>query len=137
MGYEELIREVVAAHVDEIETDLDRARRDLRRARTDVSALEQRVASLETLMERAALSSPKPVTGPSMTLHAAMAEVLVSAPEYMMRAGDLASEIERRRLYRMRDGRPVEAQQIHARVGNYPDLFEKVGTLIRLHRSDQ
>lgn len=32
----------------------------------------------------------------------------------------------------MRDGRPVEPQQVHARVGHYPDLFEKVGTFIKL-----
>ena len=50
----------------------------------------------------------------------------------MLRASDLASEIDRRGLYRMRDGRPVEAQQIHARVGQYPHLFEKEGTFIKL-----
>jgi hypothetical protein len=61
-----------------------------------------------------------------------MAEVLRSAPAGMLRAGDLAAGIERRRLYRMRDGRPVEAQQIHARVGHYPHLFAKEGTFIRL-----
>lgn len=49
-----------------------------------------------------------------------------------MRAVDLAAEIDRRKLYRMRDGRPVEAQQIHARVGNYPHLFTRNGTFIRL-----
>jgi hypothetical protein len=32
----------------------------------------------------------------------------------------------------MRDGRPVEAQQIHARVGHYPNLFAKEGTFIKL-----
>lgn len=52
-----------------------------------------------------------------------------------LRAGDLAARINSRRLYRMRDGRPVEAQQIHARVNNYSDLFEKEGTFIRLATS--
>ena len=65
-------------------------------------------------------------------LHEAMAEVLRTAPERMMRAGDLAAAIERRGLYRMRDGRPVEAQQIHARVGHYGTLFTKEGTFIKL-----
>ena len=69
--------------------------------------------------------------GPAMTLHDAM-EVVLRDAAHGMRAGDLASEITRRRLYRMRDGRPVEAQQIHARVGNYPHLFKKVGTFIHL-----
>jgi len=32
----------------------------------------------------------------------------------------------------MRDGRKVEAQQIHARVGHYPELFEREGTFIKL-----
>jgi hypothetical protein len=32
----------------------------------------------------------------------------------------------------MRDGRPVETQQIHARVGNYESLFEREGTFIKL-----
>jgi hypothetical protein len=32
----------------------------------------------------------------------------------------------------MRDGRPVEAQQIHARVGQYPHLFIREGTFIKL-----
>ena len=32
----------------------------------------------------------------------------------------------------MRDGRPVEAQQIHARVGHYGHIFERWGTFIGL-----
>jgi hypothetical protein len=67
-----------------------------------------------------------------MTLHAAMRKVLQDSPVGMMRAADIASEIERHRLYRMRDGRPVEAQQIHARVGQYPDDFRREGTFIKL-----
>jgi hypothetical protein len=68
----------------------------------------------------------------SITLHEAMREVLQTAPLRMMRAQDLAAEIDRRRLYRMRDGRAVEPQQIHARTGNYPNLFEREGTFIKL-----
>jgi hypothetical protein len=67
-----------------------------------------------------------------MTLHDAMAEVLRGEPGRMLRAGDLAREIERRRLYRMRDGRPVESQQIHARVNHYDEVFTKEGTFIKL-----
>ena len=43
-----------------------------------------------------------------------------------------AAVINSQRLYRMRDGRPVEAQQIHARVGQYPHLFIREGTFIKL-----
>jgi hypothetical protein len=33
---------------------------------------------------------------------------------------------------RKRDGSPVEVNQVPARTGNYPDLFEKEGSRIRL-----
>ena len=67
-----------------------------------------------------------------MTLHDAMAAVLERAPGQMMRAGDIAAEIERRGLYRMQNGRPVEAQQIRARVGHYGERLTKEGTFIKL-----
>ena len=44
-----------------------------------------------------------------------------------MVASELAAQIDHRGLYKMRDGRRVEAQQIHARVGHYPDLFGRDG----------
>ena len=36
------------------------------------------------------------------------------------------------RLYRKRDGSPVEINQVHARTSNYGALFEKDGPKIRL-----
>lgn len=72
------------------------------------------------------------VDSQGLTLHEAMAIVLKDAPGGMMRAGDLAAQVNGRGLYRMRDGRPVEAQQIHARVGQYPHVFNKQGTFITL-----
>lgn len=77
-------------------------------------------------------ASTKETPGQQMTLHAAMREVLQDAPGQRMRAADIASEITRRALYRMQDGRPVEPQQIHARVGNYPKIFTREGTFIKL-----
>lgn len=71
-----------------------------------------------------------------VTLHEAMRTVLRSAPHKMLRAQDLAQAIAARGLYRMRDGRPVEAQQIHARVGHYPELFKREGTFIKLVDAD-
>lgn len=67
-----------------------------------------------------------------MTLHEAMREVLRSAPGRRMSPRDLCEQINRRGLYRMRDGRPVEVQQIHARCGNYPQLFRRVAGDIEL-----
>lgn len=131
--YEALVRDVVAANAEEITADLESAVRELRQSRSSTEAHERRVIALEALL--GLVSAPKDQDAGSHTLHAAMEIVLQAAPEQMMRAGDIAREIERQRLYRMRDGRPVETQQIHARVGHYGDRFEKVGTFIKLRGS--
>ena len=131
MDFEPELRSVVMAHLDEIAADLDHTRHDLAHRRGQVAELDRRVAQLEGLLALVEPDFKSEGVGPGdgMTLHQAMVEVLRDA-EHGMRAGDLAAEINRRRLYRMRDGRPVEAQQIHARVGNYGHLFKKVGTFI-------
>jgi hypothetical protein len=131
--YEALVREVVEAKAEEIAADLEFARQELRLSRLSAEAHERRVFALEALVALA--PAPKEQDAGSHTLHAAMEMVLQTAPEQMMRAGDIAREIERRRLYRMRDGRPVETQQIRARVGHYGDRFKKVGTFIKLRIS--
>lgn len=129
------IRAVVAAHRDEIEGDLARAKHELAQMGVRGAELEREVAGLEVLL--ASVRSEDGDRHPGdrlsgLTLHDAMVTILEGAPSQMMRAGDLASEIDRRGLYRMRDGRSVEAQQIHARVGHYPHLLTKSGTFIAL-----
>jgi len=135
MAYQDLVRDVATAHLSEIEADLEHARHSLTVARQEIQLLERQVAGLESLVELTEGETRRGVTTRTtsgLTLHEAMAEVLRGEPEQMLRAGDLASEIDRRRLYRMRDGRPVEPQQIHARVGHYPQMFTKEGTFIKL-----
>jgi len=132
MGYMTEIRDVVAAHVDELRVDLEAARQRHRQSMAKSDELKQHMSALEGLVVLAADASVStPDTG-RLTLHKAMAQVLGEQPEKMMRPGPLAAEINRRHLYRMRDGRPVEIQQIHARVGNYPELFAREGPFIKL-----
>ncbi|MGH8545465.1 MAG: hypothetical protein ACREX3_17930 [Gammaproteobacteria bacterium] len=132
MSYRMEIGQVAAANVEELNADLDQSRHALKRARAEVHHLERQVTSLEALLELARQDDSDEPGPPGLTLHAAMAAVLRDVPEQMLRAGDIAAEIDRRGLYKMRDGRPVEAQQIHARVGHYPHFFTKVGTFIKL-----
>ena len=66
------------------------------------------------------------------TLHAALELVLRENGNRWMSVPDLADEINRRNLYRMRDGSRVERSQIHARVNVYSDMFEKDGAMVRL-----
>lgn len=67
-----------------------------------------------------------------LTLHAAIATVL-EIHRVPLCAKELADEINRRRLYIRRDRTLLRSSQIHARVKNYPALFEKSGGVITLY----
>ncbi len=131
MGYSEDIRNVAFAHRVELRGDLDLARAALRRSREEGDGLERQVTSLEALI-RLIDDEDFRVEASGMTLHEAMVSVLGESPQGMLRASDLAREINRQSLYKMRDGRPVEPQQVHARVGHYSHLFVREGTFIKL-----
>lgn len=134
MGYQDEVAKVVAARREELKVDLDAAKRTAESLRAQLAEAERRVQSYEALLafdpDEARSLGEVPVG--HVTLHVAMQMVLKDAPNQMMRPADLAAAIHARGLYRMRDGRAVETQQIHARVGNYEDLFERAGTFIKL-----
>lgn len=139
----EYLKEVIAVatvYQSELEGDLDHALSELKRNAKERSELESRIALTEQLLGLVRSGDgPSDARSPDdargMTLHDAMVLVLRESDLGMLRAGDIAQEIDRRHLYRMRDGRPVEAQQIHARTGHYPHLFQKEGTFIKLAES--
>lgn len=79
------------------------------------------------------VDEPSVATEKRMALHDAMKAVLEASPDWRMPAGELAREIDRRGLYKMRDGRAVESQQIHARANNYDDTFNRNDRGIRLN----
>ena len=72
-----------------------------------------------------------------LTLHDALALVLRENGNQWMTAGELADAINTRGLYSKRDGRPVEINQVHARTKNYPHIFEKQRSRIRLQANPQ
>src|SRR5258708_7154175 len=117
MSLEDDLASVVPRHAQELRSRIDRDRRLLEEQRAETAHIERRLAAEEWLLESSAEQSPTRRTLP-LTAHGAMAEVLRAAPQRKMRPVDLAAEINHRGLYRMRDGRPLETQQIHARVGN-------------------
>ena len=137
MEYHEEIANVVATRREELKADRDAARRIAESLRTQLAEAERRVQLYEALLafdpDEAHSLGEVPVG--HVTLHVAMQMVLKDAPNQMMRPAELAAAIHARGLYRMRDGRAVETQQIHARVGNYENLFERDGTFIKLKSS--
>jgi len=132
IGYQEEVASVVAARRDELEVDLAAAKRVVESLRAQLAEAERRVQSYEALLGFGDIRPPAEAPVGHVTLHVAMEMVLRDAPNRMLRPADLAAAIHARGLYRMRDGRPVETQQIHARVGNYESLFERDGTFIKL-----
>lgn len=134
MGYQEDVAAVVAARRDELEADHEAAKRVVESLRAQLAEAERRVQSFAALLafDTEEVRPPAEVPLGHVTLHVAMQMVLKDAPNRMMRPADLAAAIHARGLYRMRDGRPVETQQIHARVGNYENLFGRDGTFIKL-----
>lgn len=131
--WQEQIGSVVTEHRAEIEAGLVLARNERDRASAKFREAENLVAFMEHALSLAEGSEAAPAEPPEkLTLHEAMRRVLTTAPERMMRASELTAAINRQRLYRMQDGRPVEQQQVHARVGHYPQLFGREGTFIKL-----
>lgn len=130
--YEEQIASVVASSRDEIEADLATARQTREQALGGLEEAERRVTTLESILAMSSSPALSASTEGRVTLHEAMRKVLQTAPARRMLAAEIAAHIDRRGLYKMRDGRPVEAQQIHARVGHYPEMFDRDGTYIVL-----
>ena len=67
-----------------------------------------------------------------LTLHEAIAVVLREGAKM---SRELADEINRRNLYRRKDGRPLPANQVSARVRAYGALFERKGEMIFLKQA--
>jgi hypothetical protein len=135
MSYEQALAQVVIEHRASMQADLENARQEHRALTTRAAHVERRLHALEELLSAEVVPthpevvSESPSTGDSepLTLHAAMYRVLKASPTGKLRAGDIIAEIDRLGLYRMRDGRLPESQQIHARAGHYPQMFGKDG----------
>jgi hypothetical protein len=130
MEYGSALAALVKTYREDLLADLKVSQTSLARARRECEELEAHVHSIETLLAFDSQKHSANVHG--MTLHEAMEKVIAESPLGMLRAADIASEIHRRGLYRMQNGRPVEAQQIRARVGHYRHLFEREGNFIKL-----
>lgn len=70
---------------------------------------------------------------PKYTLQEAMKIVLLEVEDNTMHAAALADEIFNRGLYRQKNGGKAQYNQIRARCGHYPDMFEALpGNIIKL-----
>ena len=65
----------------------------------------------------------------SMKLHEAIKVVLEESGRSMS-TREIAAEVNRRGLYRKKDGSEVTDFQVHGRTKNYPKLFRREGTIV-------
>ena|SRR5690554_784735 len=70
-----------------------------------------------------------------MTLHEAI-EMILQETGRPMSTREIADVVNKRTLYTRRDGLPVPASQISARIGNYENLFSKEQGKIKLVKDD-
>ena len=112
------LRDALLANSDEIE-------KALQVAETERDSLRLKGEELEQWIERAkvALGRVEPAKQP-LTLHEAMRVVLGQHRDGLT-APALANELNRQRLYRQKNGKPVEAGQVHARAGSYHAMFRR------------
>jgi hypothetical protein len=66
-----------------------------------------------------------------MYLHEALIKIL-REKKTPMTLKELADQINRKKLYRRKDGKDIETYQISARISNHPELFDRVDGEIRL-----
>jgi len=106
-------------------------------AEDELLEVRRRVSELEHLIVRGRMALGEIEPPGETTLHRALERILAEEANRWLTAGELAQLVNDRGLYRMRDGRPVESSQIHARVRNYDRFFEKVAGKIRLRYTFQ
>jgi transcriptional regulator with XRE-family HTH domain len=77
---------------------------------------------------------PRPAHA-AWTLHAELARLLCESGDRWLTTVELAKLVNDAGRFRKRDGTPVTDFQVHGRTKNYPHVFERSGTRVRLARA--
>jgi hypothetical protein len=107
----------------------DSARPPYRSRPSDRSRVENSLGA--PVQRRASVGSPSVGSSDKVTLHEELVAILRERGTAMS-TKELAAEVNRRGRYRKRDGTPITDYQVHGRTKNYPKLFERDGTTVRL-----
>ncbi len=70
------------------------------------------------------------------TLHEEIQRILRQSEDEWMSTAEIATEVNAAGRYRKRDDSEVTPFQIHGRTRNYPQLFERDGSRVRLRTGD-
>jgi very-short-patch-repair endonuclease len=70
-----------------------------------------------------------------MTLHVAI-EKLLKEKGTSMSTNEIATELNENKWYRKKDGSEISALQIHGRTRNYPNIFDRQGSIVTLNNGN-
>lgn len=127
------LERALAANRDEIQRELAKAEVELRELQGREQALAATIARARLALGDTSSRPPlEAKQSQSLTLHEGIVEVLRAGGNRPLTAGELADQVNIQRLYRRKDGAPVDGGQVHARVQAYPRLFVREGGRIRL-----
>jgi hypothetical protein len=123
------LQEILATTRESILSELAAAEAELEVLRASTRDLEMTIARARAALAAAdttrALDADAITVHRSITLHQAMAHVLAASETGCLTAPQLRKAITAAGLFHRRGNAPVELQQIHARVSNYPKWFER------------
>ncbi len=126
--------DALASNRSAVAKALPEAERELAECRARCAALEESIGLARLITGDIATSSAD-ASSQQGTLRDAMVTVL-RGRDSGLTAPEIATEVERKGLYRRRDGRPAPGGQIHSYVHNYPDVFVRDGGRIRLKEAE-
>jgi len=66
-----------------------------------------------------------------MTLHEAII-IILSDSGRKMTTREIADELDKKKLYKKKDGSIITDYQVHGRTKNYPKLFNREGSMVSL-----
>lgn len=125
------LRRLIEGRRADFELALEKAQQRLDELNREKVELETMMAGIRAALGYESVPSRPP---PALKLHEAIREVLLERGNQWTKVTALTDEINRRSLYRKRDGAKVEASQVHARTSNYGEMFEKDGPRVRLRQ---
>ena len=66
-----------------------------------------------------------------ITLHEEIRNILIANDNAWLTTHEIAEQVNRRGRYRRKNRSKVTDYQVHGSTKNYPDLFERKGSLVR------
>lgn len=112
---------------DKLKNDILIIKSDLEKLLYKVNEVESLINSFNKLIKGVPMNN----TTSSITLHDEIREILLKKGKPMT-TSEIAVEVNKRGIYKKKDGSEISAFQIHGRTKNYPLIFTRDSTVVSL-----